>query len=134
MSRCLVLMEDTGKLQRCAYREINAKREGRKSNLAPSSCLSDIHQYLPKAEPLQKSGSREVWDIQFTGVSPLEVRVGSEEGWGNGSENKRPRGTNQHSFSEGKEQDLMGRIRGIVLLKWMMVESLIEAVKLKHKR
>ena len=60
--------------------------------------------------------------------------MGSEEGWGDGSENKQPRGTNQHSFSEGREQDLMGRIKGIALLKQMMVEGLIEAVRLKHKR
>lgn len=59
--------------------------------------------------------------------------MGLEEGWGNGSENKWPGGTNQHSFSEGKQQDLMERIKGIVLLKWMMVESLIEAVKLNIK-
>lgn len=134
MSICLVLMEDTGRLQSLDIQRINAKREGRKPNLAPSSCPSDIHQYLPKAEPLQKSGSKEVWEIQFTGVSPLEVRVGSEEGWVMDLRTNSPREKNQQSFYEGKEQDLMGRIKGIVLFTWMMVEGLIEAVRLKHKR
>lgn len=60
--------------------------------------------------------------------------MGSKEGWGMDLRTNSPREKKQQSFYEGKEQDLMGRIKGIVLLTWMMVEGLIEAVRLKHKR
>lgn len=85
------------------YREINAKREGRKSNLAPSSsCLRTSVSTLPKAEPLQKSGSREVWDIQFTGSQFPEVRGGvrREDGGMDPYEQTSGEQTSTHSLKE----------------------------------